>query len=144
VSLETTQTELFGYTTSLAESYVKPGLLYAGTDDGNVWLSPNDGVDWENLTARLPGVPHDGYVTSIEPSHFDSLTFYVTIDNHRVNDSRPYLYATTDGGKTFKSLANNLPTGGVVDYLHVVREDPHNRDLLFVGSSIGVYASTDR
>ncbi len=144
VSLETTMTELYGYTTALAESFVKPGLIYAGTDDGNVWLSPNDGIEWQNVTSRMPGIPQFGYVSSIEASHFDSLAFYVTVDNHRVNDNKPYVYATTDGGKTFKSIAGNLPMTGVVDYLHVIREDPHNRNLLFVGSSSGVYVSTDR
>jgi hypothetical protein len=145
VSLETTQTELFGYTTALAESFVKAGLLYAGTDDGNVWASHDDGAKWENLSGRFPGLPNpEAYVARIEASHFDTLTSYVAFDNHRVNDSRPYLYATSDGGKTFKAIANNLPADGPADYIHVVREDPYNRNLLFVGTSAGVYVSTDR
>ncbi len=128
---------------SIAESYVKPGILWAGTDDGNVWITKNDGATWDNVTARIPGVPANTYVARVEPSHFDSLTAYVAFDNHRVGDFKPYLYVTTDGGRTFRSLVNDLPTGGP-DFLHVVREDPHNRDLLFVGTSIGVYASLDR
>ena len=83
-------------------------------------------------------------MTRVEPSHFDTLSFYVAFDNHRWNDFTPYLYATEDGGKTFHSIANNLPHSSPADYLHVIREDPHNRDLLFVGSSLGVYASIDR
>jgi hypothetical protein len=79
----------------------------------------------------------------IEPSHFDSATVYVAFDNHRVNDLDPYLYVSTDFGKTFRSIVANLPKGGP-DFLHVVREDPHNRDLLFVGSDVGVYTSLDR
>jgi hypothetical protein len=124
---------------------VKPGLLLAGTDDGNVWLTHNDGGQWENLSDRFPGLPSkDVYVTRVEPSHFDTLSFWVAFDNHRWNDFTPYLYATEDGGKTFHSIVNNLPKSSPADYLHVIREDPHNRDLLFVGSSIGVYASIDR
>ena len=73
--------------------------------------------------------------------HFDTLTFYVAFDNHRDNDFTPYLYVTTDGGKTFRSIANNLPTGGP-DFVHVIREDPVNRDLLFVGTDVGAYVST--
>jgi hypothetical protein len=123
---------------------VKPGLLFAGTDDGNVWKSPNDGGSWENLTSRFPGLPGELYVARIEPSHFDSLTFYVAFDNHRYNDFTPYLYATNDGGKTFRSIVNNLPKDMPGDFLHVVREDPTNANLLFVGSSVAVYASIDK
>ena len=124
---------------------MKPGLLLAGTDDGNVWMTHNDGGSWENLSDRFPGLPSkDVYVTRVEPSHFDTLTFWVAFDNHRWNDFTPYLYATEDGGKTFKSITNNLPRTSPADYLHVIREDPHNRDLLFVGSSLSVYASLDR
>ena len=145
VTPDITGAETYGTVVTLAESYVKPGLLIAGTDDGNVWLTHNDGGQWENLSDRFPGLPSkDVYVTRVEPSHFDTLAFYVAFDNHRWNDFTPYLYATEDGGKTFRSIANNLPKASPADYLHVVREDPHNRDLLFVGSSIGVYASIDR
>jgi photosystem II stability/assembly factor-like uncharacterized protein len=145
VMLETTQTELFGYTVVLAESPVRAGLLYAGTDDGNVWKTTDDGKTWENLTMRFPGLPQgDVFVSGIEPSYHEANTFYVAFDNHRQNDAKPYLYATTDGGRTFKSIASNLPADGNADYLHVVRADPRNRNLLFVGTSIGVYASLDR
>jgi hypothetical protein len=145
VTPDVTGAETYGTVVTLAESYVKPGLLLAGTDDGNVWLTHNDGGQWENLSDRFPGLPSkDVYVTRVEPSHFDTLSFWVAFDNHRWNDFTPYLYATEDGGKTFHSIVNNLPKSSPADYLHVIREDPHNRDLLFVGSSIGVYASIDR
>jgi len=128
---------------ALAESPIRPGLLYVGTDDGNVWLSRNDGGSWENLTGRFPGVPPKTWVSRIEPSHFDSATFYVAFDRHRENDFTPYLFVTTDFGKSFRSIAGNLPVGGP-DYIHVIREDPHNRNLLFVGTDVGVYVSLDR
>ena len=69
--------------------------------------------------------------------------FYVTFDGHRANDFTPYVFVTTDFGKTFRSIASNLPTGGL-DFVHVIREDPYNRNLLFVGTDVGAYVSTDR
>jgi len=143
ITNDATGAETYGTITTLAESYIKPGLLYAGTDDGNVWLSPNDGGTWENITTRFPGVPPHTYVVRIEPSHFDTLTFYVAFDGHRTNDFTPYLYATTDGGKTFHSLVNDLPKDGPA-FLHVVREDPANQNLLFVGTDVAAYVSIDR
>ena len=128
---------------SLAESPIRPGVLMAGTDDGNVWLTKNDGGTWENLTKRFPGVPPLTYVSRIEPSRFDSATFYVTFDGHRTNDFTPYVYVTTDFGRTFRSIANNLPKGGP-DFVHVIREDRTNRDLLFIGTDVGVYVSLNR
>ncbi len=145
VTPDVTGAETYGTVVTLAESYIKPGLLLAGTDDGNVWITHNDGGAWENLSDRFPGLPSkDVYVTRVEPSHFDTLSFYVAFDNHRWNDFTPYLYATDDGGKSFRSIVNNLPRSSPADYLHVIREDPRNRDLLFVGSSLSVYASIDR
>jgi hypothetical protein len=143
ITNDATGAETYGTITTLAESYMRPGLLMAGTDDGNVWITHNDGATWDNLTGRFPGVPLKTYVVRIEPSHFDSATFYVAFDNHRVNDFAPYLYVTTDFGKTFRSIVNDLPKGGV-DFLHVIREDPVNRDLLYVGTDVGAYVSRDR
>ena len=147
ITIDATGAETYGTIVAIEESPVKPGLLFAGTDDGNVWKSPNDGGTWENLTSKVaPMLPNGGevVVSRIEASAFDTETFYVTFDNHRWGDFKPYIFATTDGCKSFKSIVNNLPTGAPGDFLHVVREDPHNRDLLFVGSSLGVYASIDR
>jgi len=143
ISPDVTGAEAHGTVTALAESPIRPGLLYAGTDDGNVWLTRNDGTTWENLTGRFPGVPAKTWVNRIESSQFDSSTFYIAFDNHRENDFTPYLFVTTDFGKTFRSIANNLPRGGP-DFVHVIREDPHNQDLLFVGTDVGAYVSLNR
>ena len=146
ITLDATGAETYGTVVALAESYVRPGYLAAGTDDGNVWVTRTDGATWEQIPAnRFPGLaPGDVYVSRIEPSHFDSLTFYITFDNHRWNDFTPYVYVTENYGKTFRSIANNLPKAHVGDYVHTVREDPYSRDLLFVGTSRGVYTSLDR
>ncbi len=143
ITVDATGAETYATIVSLAESPMRQGMLFVGTDDGRVWTSPDDGGTWSELTDRFKGVPKGTYVSRIEPSHFDQDRFYVAFDNHRTNDFTPYVYVTDDGGKSFKSIANNLPTGGP-DYVHVIREDPHNPNLLFVGTDLGVYVSTDR
>jgi Sortilin, neurotensin receptor 3, len=142
ITTDVTGAETYGTIVALAESPIRPGLLYAGTDDGNVWLSRNDGGAWESLTGRFPGVPALTYVSNIEASSHDSATFYVTFDGHRANDFTPYVYRTTDFGKTFQSIASNLPTGGP-DFVHVIREDLSNPKLLFLGTDVGAYLSTN-
>ena len=143
ITIDATGAETFGTVVSLNESPLRPGILYAGTDDGRLWSTMNDGGSWTEHTNNVPGVPKGTYVSRIEPSHFDSLTFYVTYDNHRRGDFTPYVLMTKDGGKTFASIAGNLPTGGP-DYAYVIREDLKNPNLLFVGTDVGVYASLDK
>jgi len=146
ITLDATGAETYGTVVSLAESYVRPGYLYAGTDDGNVWVTRNDGTTWDQIPmTRFPGIPSgDIYVSRIEPSHFDSLTFYITFDNHRWNDFTPYVYVTTDLGKSFRSIAAGLPKESPADYVKVIREDPFVRDLLYVGTARGVHVSLNR
>ena len=143
ITNDATGAETYGTITALAESYIQPGLLFAGTDDGNVWISHDGGAAWESLTGRFAGVPAKTYVVRIEPSHHDSATFYVAFEGHRTNDFTPYLFVTHDFGKTFTSIVGNLPTGGP-DFLHVIREDPVNKDLLYLGTDVGAYISRDR
>ncbi|HEV8509335.1 MAG TPA: hypothetical protein VGQ48_02675 [Gemmatimonadales bacterium] len=145
ITPDVTGAETYCTIVSLAESPIRPGVLFVGTDDGNVWLTKNDGGSWENLTGRFGGggVPAGTYVSRIEASRFDTATFYITFDNHRNGDYKPYVYVTTDFGKSFRSIVNNLPTDGP-DYVHVIREDVGNRDLLFVGTDVGVYVSFNR
>jgi len=143
ITTDATGAETFGTIVSLNESPVRPGILMAGTDDGRLWVTWTDGGSWTELTGNVKGVPAGTYVSRIEPSHFDSLTFYVTYDNHRRDDFKPYVFATNDGGKTFRSIAANLPADGP-DFVYVVREDLKNRDLLFVGTDVGAYVSFNR
>ncbi|MFQ5535966.1 MAG: WD40/YVTN/BNR-like repeat-containing protein [Gemmatimonadota bacterium] len=143
ITPDVTGAETFATIVALEESPLEEGWLYAGTDDGRVWMTRDDGEHWTELTDRFSGVPEGTYVSRIEASNHDAGRFYVTFDNHRRNDFTPYLFVTDDGGKSFRSIAAGLPTGSV-DFLHVVKEDPHNPDLLFVGSDVGAYVSTDR
>jgi hypothetical protein len=142
ITRDATGAETFGTIVALAESPLQKGFLFAGTDDGRTWISRNDGGDWEELTDRFPGVAPGTYVRRIEPSSHDVNTFFVAFDGHRTSDFTPYLYMTRDGGRTFRSIAGNLPTGGP-DYIHVIRQDLRNPNLLFVGTDVAVYVSTD-
>ena len=144
VTRDATGAEAYGTVVSLAESPLRPGILWAGTDDGNVWLSRTDGATWDQLRGPFPGLPDDlGYVSRIEPSQYDSATVYVSFDNHRRGDFKPYVYTSIDWGRTWRSISANLPSDGP-DFVHVIREDPVNRDLLYVGTDVGAYVSTDR
>jgi photosystem II stability/assembly factor-like uncharacterized protein len=126
--------------TALAESPLKAGLLYAGTDDGRVHVSHNGGAEWTDVSAKVPDVPAERWVTRIECSPFAEGTAYLSLDRHRNDDRAPYLFKTEDYGATWKSITANLPPGGPV---HVVRADPVNRNLLYVGTEYGLFVSLD-
>ena len=143
ITPDVTGAETHATITALAESPLRQGLLYAGTDDGRVWMSPDDGGEWVERTDRFEGVPAGTYVSRLEPSRHDVDRVYVSFDGHRTNDFTPYVYVSDDGAASFRSIAAGLPTGAP-DFVHVVREDPLNENLLFVGTDVGVYASLDR
>ncbi|MDP9347878.1 MAG: glycosyl hydrolase, partial [Gemmatimonadota bacterium] len=143
ITPDLTGAELHSTIVALAESPLRKGVLYVGTDDGKVWLSPDDGRTWQDLSGRFPGIPAKSYVRRIEPSRHDAGTFYVAFDRHRDDDYAPYLFVTTNAGRSFRSIAGGLPKGGP-DFVHVVREDPVNPNLLFVGTDVGLYLSLDR
>lgn len=125
---------------SLAESPKTAGVLWAGTDDGKVWVSPDGGAHWNDVTANLKGLPPNLYVSRIEPSRFDDKVAYVTVDGHRSDVLAPFVFVTRDQGRSFTSLTATLPKDHTV---HVVREDPGNPDLLFLGTEFGLFVSFD-
>jgi len=143
ITTDATGAETYATVVSLAESPLHQGWLYAGTDDGRTWYTRDDGAHWTEVTANIKGAPRGGYVTGIEPSHFDDQRFYVAVENHRNDDMKPYLFVTNDGGRSFTSIASNLPNDNSQDFMRVIREDPHNPNLLFVGTDIGAYVSTN-
>jgi hypothetical protein len=126
--------------TAIAESPLVEGLLYAGTDDGNVAVSHDAGASWTQVGDRLPGIPSSAWVNAIEPSHFEENTVYVVVNNYRNDDYANYLYVSRDAGTSWASIASNIPHGRV---LRVVREDPRNPKLLYVGAEIGLFLSID-
>ena len=125
---------------SVSESPVMPGVVWAGTDDGNLQVSRDGGVTFTEVGKNLPGLPanHDYWVARVDASHFDAGTAYVAVDGHRSDDLKPYAFVTRDYGKTFQSIANTLPAYG---NLQVIREDPKNKDLLYVGTEFGLFAN---
>ena len=125
---------------ALAESPLQRGLLWAGSDDGLVHVTLDGGKTWSNVTAGMKGMPEFGTVSIIEPSRFDAGTAFVVVDAHRLDDPAPYLFKTTDMGRTWTRLDGGLARDV---YLHVVREDPVRRDILYAGTERGVVFSRD-
>lgn len=115
-------------------------MLWVGTDDGNVQLTRNGGAAWTNVRDFVPDVPKGLWVSRVEASHFSEGTCYLSFDGHRSDDFRPYVFKTTDYGKTWTRISGSLPDNGPV---YVIREDPRNRNLLFLGTEFGVYFSVD-
>jgi len=127
------------------ESPVDPEVVWVGTDDGNVQVTRDGGDSWTNVTSNMPGFPARGWVTRVTPSHHDRGTAYVTVDNHRLGDNEPYVWATTDFGQSWEDLSGDLPAQGTPRglTLHMIVEDPVNPDLLFLGSEFGAFFSLD-
>lgn len=122
----------------LSPSPVKAGMLWAGTDDGLIWKTPDEGKHWINETPKQLG-PWSK-VGIIEASHVDSMTAYAAVDRHRLDDNHPYIYRTSDGGKSWKLIVNGLPNNV---WINVVKEDPKRAGLLYAGSDRGVFTSLD-
>jgi hypothetical protein len=126
---------------ALAESPARKGMLWAGTDDGKVWVTEDDGATWTDLTAGLPREVRGEWITRIEPGHRDPAVAYLVVDAHRSQRYGPLVLRTADRGRTWQSVAGNLPDDHPVK---VLREDPENPDLLFAGTEFGLFVSADR
>jgi photosystem II stability/assembly factor-like uncharacterized protein len=141
VTIDNSVAEMHTTIYAIAESPKDSNVVWVGTDDGNVQGTRDGGKTWSNVTANFPGLSKDAWVSSVEASHFDAGTAYVTLDLHRFGDMRPYVYKTADFGKTWTSMiANGSQVRG---YTHVVKEDLVNRDLLFLGTEFGLWLSLD-
>jgi hypothetical protein len=123
---------------TISESPLNDQMVWAGTDDGNVQLTKDGGNSWTNLKPNIDGVPEKIWVSRVEASHFKEGTAYVSFDNHRFDDNKPYVFRTRDYGQTWQDITGDLPEKYSV---YVVREDYLNPDLLFVGTEEGVYTS---
>lgn len=135
---ENTVAEYYGTVYSLEESPVKKGVIWAGTDDGNVQITQDDGKTWTNVAANIPGVGINAVVSAVEPSRIDAGTAYVGIERRMMDDYKPYVFKTTDFGKTWTNISGNMPVGA---YVQVVREDPKNTNLVYVGTELGLFAN---
>jgi photosystem II stability/assembly factor-like uncharacterized protein len=121
----------------IAPSPLKLGVVWAGTDDGQIWLTKDDGGHWDNVTPA--GLTPWSKIGIIDASHFDAGTAYAAIDRHRVDDNQPYIYMTADWGKTWKLIVAGIPSDEAVN---VVREDPYKEGLLYAGTESQVYTSS--
>lgn len=126
----------FGTMTALDESPFTPEVIYAGTDDGNVWVTRNMGKSWDRITDGLP----KKWVTRIEASRFAPGRVYLSLIGYREDDFSTYVYASENYGKTWTSIKGNLPDEGV----NVIREDPENENVLYLGTDLTAYVSIDR
>lgn len=139
ISTELTKSKR-GTLTALAESPKNAEVLWAGSDDGALWVTRDGGANWQNVYDKL-GAPPGRWVATIETGRTVEGRAYVCLDAHRSNDDKPYLFATDDFGKTWKNITSNLPAFGSTRCL---REDPVNPNLLLCGTEFAVFASIDR
>ena len=121
---------------AISESPLKKGLIYAGTDDGNVQVTQNEGASW---TLVNDGIPENHTIANIEASHFDEGTVFITVNGKRCDDFNCYVMKSTDYGKTWKNIAGNIP-GSIAN---VVKQDPKNKNVLYLGTDRAVYATID-
>ena len=125
---------------ALAPSKIQKGLIWAGTNDGQVWYTKDGGGNWTNVSKNIAGLPPLGTITSIAPSSFDAGTAYISVDLHLVDNRDPFLYKTTDFGQTWRPIASNIPKSEL-SYVRVIAEDPNAQGVLFAGTGNALYYS---
>src|ERR1700675_3670448 len=138
ITLDITSVEYYDTVFALSESRLQPGLLWAGSDDGLIHLTRNDGQAWADVTPK--DLPAWSMVSLIDPSPHDAATAYVAVDRHKLDDLKPLIYRTHDFGKTWTRIVTGIPDGA---YVRAVREDPAAKGLLYAGTELGVYFSAD-
>ena len=125
---------------AIAESPIVEGCIWAGTNDGLVHVTRNGGGSWTDVTGSIPKLPIWGTVSNIEPSRFHAGTAYITIDFHQMNNRDPFVYKTTNYGKSWKSISADIPKS-VFSYCHWIHEDPKREGLLYLGTENAIYIS---
>ena len=127
---------------AIAPSEIQRGLIWAGTNDGQIWVTKDAGTTWTNVSKNV-GMPAWGTIRKIEPSHFDPGTAYMAVDYHMMDDRRPYLYKTTDFGQTWTRLSDALPNDHPLSYVMSVAENPNKKGMLFAGTGHAFFYSLD-
>ncbi|MGH7668556.1 MAG: VPS10 domain-containing protein [Gemmatimonadaceae bacterium] len=130
-----TSTSFYGEIVTIGESPLKAGLLWVGTDDGLIQVTEDDGQHWRKID-HVPGVPDTTFISRVTPSAFDTNTVYVAFDNHKSGDFKPYLLRSTDLGRSWTSIAGDLPASGTA---YTIIEDSKDPQLLFAGTEFGLY-----
>ena len=138
VTNENTSAEYYCTILSIAESPRQAGMIWAGTDDGQLQVTTDGGKTWTNQSKNVKGLPEWSSVSHVEPSRVNAATAYVAYDRHKMDDYRPWVYKTTDGGRSFKNISEGLPKNA---YVHALLEDPKNPNLIYAGTELGLYAS---
>jgi hypothetical protein len=138
ITKDMTSVEYYDTIFAVAESALKKGMTWVGTDDGLIQLTQNGGKTWTNVTP--PAMPQWSTISMIEPSRYDANTAYVAVDRHKLDDIKLYVFKTADGGKTWSRIDTGLPDGS---FVHAVREDTVKRGLLYAATETGVFVSFD-
>lgn len=128
---------------AIAPSKIQKGLIWAGTNDGLIWVTQDGGGNWTNLTKNVSGLPTWGTIRQISPSTFDAGTAYVAVDVHMMDNREPFIFKTADFGKTWKKLNGDIPSGHPLDYVMSVVENPNRKGMLFAGTGHAFYYSLD-
>ncbi|HEU5450391.1 MAG TPA: hypothetical protein VFU76_00310 [Terriglobales bacterium] len=132
--------EYAGVVFAISESPKEAGVIWAGTNDGLVQVTRDGGKNWTNVTKNIPNLPEWLTVSNIEASRYDSGTAYISVDGHQMDNRDPFIYKTTDYGKTWTQITNGI-THSMLSYVHCVREDPVRKGLLYAGTENGLYVS---
>jgi len=127
---------------SIEESELEPGLIWTGSNDGQVQLTKNGGSNWTNVTANIPDLPKWGTIANIEVSRYKKGAAYITVDLHQMGDFNPYVYKTEDYGLSWKLISSTVPKS-VHSFAHVIKEDPKREGMLYLGVDNGLYISYD-
>lgn len=135
-----TGAENYGTIITISESPITPGLIWVGTDDGNIQITRDNGNSWKNVRSNVPDVPEYLWVSRVEASHFKEGTAYLSFDGHRSDNFKPWVFKTSDFGKTWASISSNIPDRQPV---YVIKEDLKNPNLLFLGTEFALYFSID-
>ncbi len=134
--------EYAGVVFAISESRLKPGLIWAGTNDGLVHVTQDGGETWTNVTDNIPDMPEWGTVSNIEPSRYDTATAYLAVDAHQTNDRNPWVYRTNNYGRSWQRITSGIPAGPL-SYANCIREDPVRQGLLYLGTENALYVSFD-
>ena len=143
VTVDNSSAEMHTTIYSISESPKDKNLIWVGTDDGNLQITRDSGKSWNNVVANVPNLPKNSWVSWVQASNFDAGTAYATFDRHTFGDMAPYVFKTTDYGKTWTPLVTAQDAKGVRGYAHVIKEDAAQANLLFLGTEFGLFVSID-
>jgi photosystem II stability/assembly factor-like uncharacterized protein len=143
VTVDNSAAEMHTTIYSISESPKQAGMIWAGTDDGNLQITRDGGKNWTNVIKNMKGVPEHSWVSWVQASNYDAGTAYAAFDRHTFGDMTPYLYKTTDYGASWKALVTPQASKGLRGYVHVIKEDIEKPNMLFAGTEFGLWVSID-